>query len=340
MMMMMIVFLSILSITNATCTSDIPTDGKFFFFVTSRDRSETTKVSSFSLSSYVNIIVGTNAVQLSFHQNSGGGLEGDDCPVACDSSTEVMRQYYQIAAADASCKQWPGNSGENAMTNGVCDTSDESFTYDQWTNCDCSGTIGSSKHVFKNRCVVDTPPTLCSQIIDYTACESDSEMTGHTVTWTTYVDASCTTLCPSGDCSTTLDLTLECNQNTESSQDNIVCEADKITYNNYPNTGSNSGNEMCVDIDGVFANELPVGVCTSFPGPVETWKLINADTYNCTPSPSPSSSPSPSPSPSPSSDSSSDDDDTARYVGISIGAVVAVILIVALYVATKLRKKN
>jgi len=30
-----------------------------------------------------------------------------------------------------------------------------------------------------------------------------------------------------------------------------------------------------------FENELPVGVCTYFPGPVPTWKLIVADTYDC-----------------------------------------------------------
>ena len=130
---------------------------------------------------------------MSFHSNIKGGTEGDDCPVACNSSTEVMQQYYQIAAADANCKQWPGNSGENSMRNGVCDTSDESFTYDQWTNCDCSGTIGSSKHVYVNRCVVDNPVTLCTKIINYTACESDTTETSDTTESSNTTESSDTT---------------------------------------------------------------------------------------------------------------------------------------------------
>ena len=280
MMVMMVVLCAVSSMANAKCNSDIPTDGKVRFSSSNRNN-----ISDYNTSNSA----GTHAIQLSMYSNSGGGSPGDDCPVACDSSNRVMEQFYQIAATDASCKQWPGHSGTNSMKNGVCHTSEKSFTYDQWTNCNCSGTIGASKKVYVNRCVVDTPNKICSKITDYTACESDikesSDMTGHTVTWTTYSDDTCTTLCPRGGdaCSTTLDLTLECNQNTASSQNNITCEADKITYNNYPETGSNSGNPKCVDSGhGVFVNVLPVGVCTHFPGPVDTWKLIEASTYNCT----------------------------------------------------------
>ena len=107
----------------------------------------------------------------------------------------------------------------------------------------------------------------------------------NTVTWTTYIDNACTALCPAtdtADCSTTVDLTSTCNRNSESSQNNVTCSADKITYTNFPNTGTSyAGTEGCDANMTSFLNELPVGVCTEFPGPVPTWKLIVAATYTC-----------------------------------------------------------
>eukprot|EP00526_Cylindrotheca_closterium_P022984 CAMPEP_0113619160 /NCGR_PEP_ID=MMETSP0017_2-20120614/9720_1 /TAXON_ID=2856 /ORGANISM="Cylindrotheca closterium" /LENGTH=172 /DNA_ID=CAMNT_0000528713 /DNA_START=25 /DNA_END=543 /DNA_ORIENTATION=- /assembly_acc=CAM_ASM_000147 len=107
---------------------------------------------------------------------------------------------------------------------------------------------------------------------------------GTTATWTTYADAACTTLCPAGTvdaCSTTVDTTQACNQNSESSQSNIVCYADKITYTNFPNTGTNSGSAGCPSGGQSFPNEIAVGGCIEFPGPVLTWKKIEASTYDC-----------------------------------------------------------
>ena len=109
---------------------------------------------------------------------------------------------------------------------------------------------------------------------------------GNTVTWTTYTDDKCTTLCPAknpADCTTTVDVTATCNRNSESSQDGVVCETDKITYTNYPNTGTSYPDTAGCDSNmKSFANELPVGVCEHFPGPVPTWKMIVKDTYDCT----------------------------------------------------------
>ena len=103
-----------------------------------------------------------------------------------------------------------------------------------------------------------------------------------TVTWTTYQDSACTVLCPVGSCATTLDTAATCNQNTESSQNSLVCAADKITYNNYPNTGTISGGTACDPAVECFVNEIEVGVCVEFPGPEITWKKIEASTYTCT----------------------------------------------------------
>lgn len=87
----------------------------------------------------------------------------------------------------------------------------------------------------------------------------------------------------------------------------LVCYSDKITYTNYPNTGTNYPDTTACEGQS-FANELPVGVCTEFPGPVATWKLIEAATYtqcssasgsNSPPTSPPTSSSSTSPPPSP-----------------------------------------
>merc|ERR1712086_965018 len=68
-----------------------------------------------------------------------------------------------------------------------------------------------------------------------------------TVTWTTYTDATCTTLCPNADCTTTIDTATTCNQNTEASMNNLVCESSLIRYNNFPNTGSTQSTYSACD---------------------------------------------------------------------------------------------
>ncbi|KAK3263548.1 hypothetical protein CYMTET_27652 [Cymbomonas tetramitiformis] len=93
-----------------------------------------------------------------------------------------------------------------------------------------------------------------------------------TVTFTVYTDDQCTELPPRNSV-VTLDDTVSCNETPDSSISDLVCSADKITYTNHPNTADCSASPI--------ANELPVGVCTYFPGPVSTWKLIDASTYTC-----------------------------------------------------------
>jgi hypothetical protein len=119
---------------------------------------------------------GTNAIQtIRFYDNDSGGSEGDDCPSSCDG-TAIKTQLYAIADQDDDCFQWPGRSGDNAMKSGTCNTGDSSYSYDQWTNCECIGGVGASKEVFTSKCVVDTTPTtLCAKITDYTACTPPDE---------------------------------------------------------------------------------------------------------------------------------------------------------------------
>jgi hypothetical protein len=64
-----------------------------------------------------------------------------------------------------------------------------------------------------------------------------------------------------------------CNVTPDGSVSNVMCFADHITYNNHPNIPdcSNQGVEI----------NLPIGVCQQFPGPFETWKLIDPETYDC-----------------------------------------------------------
>lgn len=108
---------------------------------------------------------------------------------------------------------------------------------------------------------------------------------GATVKWTTYQDDQCTVLCPLGGtaCETTADTSVTCNQNSEASWNNLVCHSDYITYDNFPNTGSNQGTYSACDTSVTcIQNLLHVGVCQYFPGPVPTWKKIDASTYTCT----------------------------------------------------------
>jgi len=92
------------------------------------------------------------------------------------------------------------------------------------------------------------------------------------VTFTTYTDADCTEL-PAADSVVNLDTTVACNETPDSSISELVCLDDRITYTNHPNSSDCSA-------EGI-ANELLVGVCQEFPGPVPTWKLIDASHYAC-----------------------------------------------------------
>ena len=97
---------------------------------------------------------------------------------------------------------------------------------------------------------------------------------GATVKWTTYQDDQCTVLCPLGGtaCETTADTSVTCNQNSEASWNNLVCHSDYITYDNFPNTGSNQGTYSACDTSVTcIQNLLHVGVCQYFPGPVSLW---------------------------------------------------------------------
>jgi hypothetical protein len=58
------------------------------------------------------------------------------------------------------------------MKKGTCDACAQSYSYDQWQNCDCSGEVGSSKVAYVSKCVVDNPPNMCVQITNYNACGS------------------------------------------------------------------------------------------------------------------------------------------------------------------------
>ncbi|KAK3284888.1 hypothetical protein CYMTET_7484 [Cymbomonas tetramitiformis] len=117
----------------------------------------------------------------------------------------------------------------------------------------------------------ETPATSAKKA-DMEALVQQLFVDAGTVTFTVYTDDQCTELPPRNSV-VTLDDTVSCNETPDSSISDLVCSADKITYTNHPNTADCSASPI--------ANELPVGVCTYFPGPVSTWKLIDASTYTC-----------------------------------------------------------
>ena len=89
-----------------------------------------------------------------------------------------MEQWYDIhlSGEDDHCYQWPGNSGKNSMREGTCHHETDGFSYLQWTTCDCTANeeqtddAGHQKHNYLNQCIVDNPTTLCSILIDNSAC--------------------------------------------------------------------------------------------------------------------------------------------------------------------------
>ena len=113
---------------------------------------------------------GTNAVQISFFRNPypENVQLGDDCPVDCVDPIKVS--WYPIDQGDNYCYQWPSNFGRNSMNYGTCNVDEGTFSYSQWTNCECSGEPGAIKTVPVTKCVVDRPNSLCQMVTDYSAC--------------------------------------------------------------------------------------------------------------------------------------------------------------------------
>ena len=54
-----------------------------------------------------------------------------------------------------------------------------------------------------------------------------------------------------------------------------MCCDNRISYRNHPNSNTCEVNDDNKD------NVLQVGVCQFFPGPFDSWKLIDANTYTC-----------------------------------------------------------
>ena len=129
-------------------------------------------------------------------------------------------------------------------------------------------------------CADESSPTNTCTETDAT----DAPATAATVTWVVYTDDACTQLhanCESYGCATTLTVGDTCQQWTEASADAVTCTDSKITYNNYPNTGTTYEGATACDPSKIKENELEVGVCQYFPGPVPTWKKIDASTHSC-----------------------------------------------------------
>lgn len=118
----------------------------------------------------------------------------------------------------------------------------------------------------------DTLPDTGELTGDAPGDVAEPTTSGTTVTFTTYIDGACTQTPPQNS-EVLLDTTVACNVAPKASISDLVCHPDKITYMNHPN------NQGCSSA-GIF-NELPVGVCQEFPGPVQTWKFIVPETYDC-----------------------------------------------------------
>ena len=112
----------------------------------------------------------------------------------------------------------------------------------------------------------------CSQGDDTSGNTALDTGAQNVVSFTVYTDAKCTQL-PPKDSVVYLDTNVTCNATPDSSISELTCFGDRITYTNHPNTNDCSA-------DGI-KNELKVGTCQEFPGPVPTWKYIDPATYNC-----------------------------------------------------------
>ena len=95
-----------------------------------------------------------------------GFWETDDC-----SGEPIAKNSFPIDNSDG-CYCWPGNSGENSAEDFECDTDNNAFVYTQYGSLTCGegDNTPTTKTVYTDKCEQDIPPTLYSQIIDYTAC--------------------------------------------------------------------------------------------------------------------------------------------------------------------------
>jgi hypothetical protein len=93
------------------------------------------------------------------------------------------------------------------------------------------------------------------------------------VTFQTYISSSCSS--SSSVATVNWDTTTICNPTPDASATNLMCCGDRISYTNHPNSNT------CEINDNNKLNVLYVGVCQLFPGPVDTWKMIDASTYTC-----------------------------------------------------------
>ena len=95
-----------------------------------------------------------------------GIWETDDC-----SGEPIGTITFPVDYADQQCYTWAGSSGENSATNFSC--GENSFSYTQWTSLTCSSgqrPDGNNKNVYTNQCQQDLPPTIYSQIIEFSGC--------------------------------------------------------------------------------------------------------------------------------------------------------------------------
>lgn len=114
----------------------------------------------------------SQSVLIGLYNNPNGGVFGEDCdPTVCEPENIKMEQYYKISGESDQCYAWKGNAGENSAQPGECNLDDSSYTFQQWTTCDCTGSNTNVKHAYVGRCVVENPTTLCSKILDYSACD-------------------------------------------------------------------------------------------------------------------------------------------------------------------------
>ena len=101
-----------------------------------------------------------NTVTIRYYQNYDGGNTGDDCNSCQEENFLNQNTFWSSEEMYDVCTTWPGHSGDNSITNGMCGA-DESFSIDQRTSCDCSGNI-TNKEAFVNKCVVDKPQSMCA----------------------------------------------------------------------------------------------------------------------------------------------------------------------------------
>ena len=67
-------------------------------------------------------------VTINYYTNTAGGKTGDACS-SCGGAVMDSNTFWADPAYYAVCTTWPGHSGANSMTNGICGAGN-SFTID------------------------------------------------------------------------------------------------------------------------------------------------------------------------------------------------------------------